>query len=211
MPTPLVLLHGSGQRPPVWQDVVTDLGADRPMLAPWLKGLKPGEGFGFDLATAAAAVASELEFRGAPPADVCGLDLGALVALRLAVADPARVRRIVVVSGFVVPQKSALRVQRAMLRLIPEKRLLAGGVPKRLVLEGLDAMIRSDLSTTLAEVRVPVLVVCGAADPAGPANSEALCRGLPDARAVVIEGAGADVVRDQPAALAAALRDFLDS
>ena len=79
------------------------------------------------------------------------------------------------------------------------------------VLEGLDAMIRSDLSTTLAEVRVPVLVVSGAADPARPANSEALCRGLPDARAVVIEGAGADVVRDQPAALAAALRDFLDS
>lgn len=211
MPSPLVLLHGSGQRPPVWQDVVTDLGADRPMLAPWLKGLKPGDAIGFDMATAAATVASELELRGAPPADVCGLNLGALVALRVAVAHPERVRRVVLISGFVVPPKAALKMQRTMLRLVPEKRLLAGGVPKKLVLEGLDAMIASDMSTTLADVKVPVLVVAGADDPAGAANAEQLRRGLPDARVMTIPGAGADVVRDQPAALAAALREFLDS
>lgn len=211
MPTPLVLLHGSGQRPVAWQDVVTDLGADRPMLAPWLKGLKPGDSVGFDMTTAAASVASELELRGAPPADVCGLNLGALVALRLAVAHPERIRRVVVVSGFVVPPKAALRLQRTMLRLAPDKRLLAGGVPKQLVLEGLDAMIASDLSTTLSQVKVPVLVIAGDDDPAGVANAEQLRRGLPDARVVTIPDAGPDVVRDQPAAIAAALREFLDA
>ncbi|HOB03889.1 MAG TPA: alpha/beta hydrolase [Propionibacteriaceae bacterium] len=211
MPAPLVLLHGSGQRPPVWQDVVTDLGADRPMIAPWLKGLKPGDRISFDLATAAATVASELELRGAPQADVCGLNLGALVALRMAVSFPGQVRRLVVVSGFVVPPKAALKVQRTMLKLVPERRLLASGVPKKQMIEGLDAMIASDMSTTLADVRVPVLVVAGADDPAGAANAEQLRSGLPDARVVTISGAGADVVRDQPAALAAAMREFLDA
>jgi len=211
VPAPLVLLHGSGQRPPVWQDVVTDLGADRPMIAPWLKGLKPGDRISFDLATAAATVASELELRGAPQADVCGLNLGALVALRMAVSFPGQVRRLVVVSGFVVPPKAALKVQRTMLKLVPERRLLASGVPKKQMIEGLDAMIASDMSTTLADVRVPVLVVAGADDPAGAANAEQLRSGLPDARVVTISGAGADVVRDQPAALAAAMREFLDA
>ncbi len=211
MPAPLVLLHGSGQRPPVWQDVVTLLGADRPMIAPWLKGLRPGDVGGFDLGTAAASVSMELELRGAPPADVCGLNLGALVGLRLAASHPKQVRRIVVVSGFVVPPSAALKMQRTMLKLVPEKRFLAAGVPKKLVLDGLKAMIRSDLTTTLADVGVPVLVIAGADDPAGAANAEQLRTGLPDARLMTIPGAGADVVRDQPAALAAAVREFLDS
>ncbi len=211
MPSPLVLLHGSGQRPPVWQDVVTDLGADRPMLAPWLKGLKPGSPAGFDMATAAASVSMELELRGAPPADVCGLNVGGLVALRLAVAHPERVRRVAVVSGFVVPPRAALKVQRTVLKLMPERRLAASGLPKQLLLEGLDAMLASDLSSTLAAVAVPVLVVAGADDPAGAANAEQLRSGLPDARVVTIAGAGPDVVRDQPAALAAALREFFDA
>ena len=181
------------------------------MIAPWLKGLKPGDRISFDLATAAATVASELELRGAPQADVCGLNLGALVALRMAVSFPGQVRRLVVVSGFVVPPKAALKVQRTMLKLVPERRLLASGVPKKQMIEGLDAMIASDMSTTLADVLVPVLVVAGADDPAGAANAEQLRSGLPDARVVTISGAGADVVRDQPAALAAAMREFLDA
>ncbi len=210
MAHPLVLLHGAGQRPPVWQDVVTDLG-DRPMIAPWLKGLRPGADIGFDLDTAAATVATELELRDAPPADVCGVNLGAMVALRLAAQAPERVRRVVCVSGFVAPPKALLTVQRTMVRLMPEKRFVAAGVPKRVVLEALDALIASDLSTSLADVRVPVLVVHGADDRTSGTAAEALRRGLPDARVVAIDGAGADPVTEQPAALARALREFLDA
>ncbi len=190
---------------------MTDLGVDRPMLAPWLKGLKPGSPAGFDLATAAASVSMELELRGAPAADVSGINLGGLVALRLAVAHPERVRRIAVISGFVIPPRTALKMQRTLLKLMPEKRLEASGVPKKLMLEGLDALLASDLSTALPEVKVPVLVVAGADDPGGATNAEQLRLGLPDATVVTIPGAGPDVVRDQPAALADALRWFFDA
>jgi pimeloyl-ACP methyl ester carboxylesterase len=62
----------------------------------------------------------------------------------------------------------------------------------------------------LREIAVPALVVCGAEDALTPvADSEAIHRGLPGSRLVVIPRAGHLPALEDPAAFHAALTAFL--
>ena len=94
---PLVLLHGVGASRAVWRLVTPALAEDRHVIAPDLPGF--GESApaanGFDLDTAAAALADPLAERAGGPFDLLGNSLGGAVAFRLAIARPDLVRRLV--------------------------------------------------------------------------------------------------------------------
>ena len=63
----------------------------------------------------------------------------------------------------------------------------------------------------LHQVTVPTLVITGDLDQmVPPANSDVLTEAIPDARKVVIPGAGHVVFTDQPTAVAEAMLGFLD-
>lgn len=71
---------------------------------------------------------------------------------------------------------------------------------------------RADSGATLREIRVPTLVVCGAEDALTPvADSEAIHRGVPGSRLVVIPRAGHLSAVEDPAAFDAALLAFLEA
>src|SRR5664279_24232 len=178
----LFLLHGAGQNPPVWQDVVTAIGPDRPLHAPWLRGLKPTDERGFDVAGAVADLVDTMQLRDLDVVDVCGTGLGGMVALRF---------------------------QRAMLRLAPA-RSFAPGVSKETMLEGLDAMMALDLSTDLRRIDVPTTVVAAAGNKMAVAAADLLVKGIAGAQGFTVEGAGSDVVRERPEELAEILSKVLD-
>ncbi|HSB61811.1 MAG TPA: alpha/beta fold hydrolase [Vicinamibacteria bacterium] len=70
---------------------------------------------------------------------------------------------------------------------------------------------RADSTSTLREVRVPTLVVCGAEDVLTPvAESEAIQKAVAGSRLEVIPRAGHLANLENPAAYGAALRSFLD-
>jgi pimeloyl-ACP methyl ester carboxylesterase len=69
---------------------------------------------------------------------------------------------------------------------------------------------RTDVRPWLADVKQPVLLVCGERDPlVGAAQTEALLRGLPNAGRVVIEGGGHMPYYTHPEVLAEVVRRFL--
>jgi len=197
----LFLLHGAGQNPPLWQDVVTAIGPDRALHAPWLRGLKPTDSRGFDVAGAVADLVDTMQLRDLDVVDVCGTGLGGMVALRFAADEPARVGRLILVDTPVVPPKTALRVQRAMLKLAPA-RSFAPGVSKETMLEGLDAMMSLDLSTDLRRIDTPTTVVAAAGNKMSVAAADLLVKGIRGAEGVTVAGASADVVRECPDQLA---------
>lgn len=209
-PVPLLLLHGLGQSPLAWQDVVSALGAGRPMHAPWMKGLKPTDARGFDLSAAAATVADELELQGIRQADVLGVSLGASVALRLAVERPELVGRLVLAGALVRPSRLGLSLQRAALRLVPGARLVDAGVSRQRMLDAIQALRTLDATSLLREVAVPTLVVAGSRDRAGMQAATQLARGIRGARLEVVDGAGALLNVDAPRALADLTRGFLE-
>ncbi len=204
----LFLLHGAGQNPPLWQDVVTAIGPDRPLHAPWLRGLKPTDSRGFDVAGAVADLVDIMELRGLDVVDVCGTGLGGMVALRLAADEPARIGRLVLVDTPVVPPRTALRVQRAMLKMAPA-RSFAPGVSKETMIEGLEAMMSMDLSTDLRRIETPTTIVAAAGNKLSVAAADLLVKGIAGATGFTVEGAGADVVRERPQELADILTQVL--
>lgn len=208
-PRPLVLLHGLGQSPIVWQDFVSALGAGRPMNAPWMRGLRPKDPVGFDLAAAAAGLADDLDLQGIKQADFLGVSVGASVALRLAVERPELVGRLVLVGALVRPSKGALRMQRLAMRLVPESKLIDAGVSRPRMLAVLDALKGFDGTESLRQVTAPTLVVVGSKDRAGLAAAQQLVSLLSGAELSVIDGAGSVLNAEVPRALADLTEDFL--
>lgn len=208
--TPLVLLHGVGQAPMAWEDVVVSLYGSRPLLTPWVPGLKPTETQLLPLEQGAAALDQQLMLEGMQQVDVCGLSYGAMVATRLAADFPQRVRRLVLIAGQVRPPKLALRAQSAALKIVPASRLADSGVSKERLLLALEQARAIDLSDVLAKVQVPTLVLVGAKDKANQPGARALAQGIPSTRLQIVEGAGHALNVEAPAALVDLLRTFLD-
>ena len=209
-PLPLVLLHGLGQSPIAWQDFVSALGASRSMNAPWMRGLKPTDPVGFDLAAAASGVADGLELQGVRRADLVGVSVGASVALRLAALRPELVGRLVIGGALLRPSAGSLRLQRLAMRIVPESRLVDAGVSRPRMLAVLEALKGFDGTDELRRVTAPVLVVAGSKDKPGLAASQELVRRLPTARLEVIEGAGPLLNTESARELADLTSNFLD-
>lgn len=107
----LVALHGFTETDDLWQEVLDPLGLD--LRCPLL----PGHGWRpcpstMSVATCAADVARELP---AQPVDLLGYSMGGRLALRLALDQPTRVRRLILVStraGILSPSDRQARVSR---------------------------------------------------------------------------------------------------
>ncbi|HUA71755.1 MAG TPA: alpha/beta fold hydrolase [Solirubrobacteraceae bacterium] len=110
---PLVLLHGVGASRAVWRHVTPALAEDHRVIAPDLPGF--GESSpaadGFDLDTAAAALADRLAARAGERFDLLGNSLGGAVAVKLAAQRPDLVRCLVLSApaGF-APRSSRIAV-----------------------------------------------------------------------------------------------------
>jgi pimeloyl-[acyl-carrier protein] methyl ester esterase len=97
---PLVLLHGWTLSSAVFTEVLAELGPERPVLAPDLRGhgaSDPGPGYGLN--EFAADLAEWLRALHHPAIDLVGWSLGGQVALELALAGEVRVRRLVLVAA----------------------------------------------------------------------------------------------------------------
>jgi len=209
--TPLVLLHGLGQAPMAWEDVVVPLYPTRRLLTPWVPGLKPTEKRAVPVADAAAALDSALMLEGLEQVDLCGVSYGAVVATRLAADFPQRVRRLVLIGGQVKPPRGLMKLQSGMLRLMPASRLADSSVSKERLLQTLEVVRQIDLTDALPRITAPTLVLVGAKDRPNHPAARALAEGIADAELREVPGAGHQVNTDQPKVLVEILRGFLDA
>lgn len=207
-PPLLVFLHTAGQNPIAWQDQVTGLPAGLKAVAPWLKGLRPGRDEPFDLDTAADDVLAQLNRFGVETMAVCGLGLGAAVAVRAALRAPDNVSHLVLVAGQVRPPKLLGRLQRALIRQIDLSRV-GGALGRDKLTEIIDATTLMDGPTELRQIGARTLVACGADDKVNLPAAQVLATSIPGARLEVIEGAGAAVNADRPARFNELLYGFL--
>lgn len=209
-PTPLVLLHGVGQAPMAWEDVVVALYGSRRLLTPWVPGLKPTEKRHVELPEAAATLDQQLMFEGFRAVDVVGLSYGALAAMQLAADFPERVRRLVLVSATVNPPKMVMKMQKAALKMTPASRFADSGVSKERLLAAIDAAMESSFEEIFPRITAPTLVVVGGKDKMNQPGSRMLADQLPEARLRVLDGVGHLVNQEAPGQLVEVLQDFLD-
>lgn len=206
----VVFVHGVGEGPDVWD-------AQRAALPPGFDGVAvdvfnsagSSAASAFSLERAAASVVNELDRAGIEQAHVCGLSLGAMIALQLALDHPTRVRSLTLAAGQVKPPRLLMGVQSAVMRVLPSSVFERNGAAKEVVLPVLRAVGRVDFSDRLASVAVPTLVLCGSKDRANLPAARKLARGIRDAHLHIIPGAGHRLHVQAPDEFSHALGAFL--
>jgi 3-oxoadipate enol-lactonase len=208
----IVLLHGLGMAHRMWQPQFEALAQDFHVLAPDLPGFARSAGLGpFSLSGAAASVAELIRARGGAAATVCGLSLGGLVALQMALAEPQVVAGLILSAAQVRPPATLMGFQQLLFAVMPERVLLEGlasDLPtrdeaplsaaredarqtgKRGMLQAMRAAGRANFRPALSQIGKPTLVVCGSKDWANLPAARELARGIAGAELRVIEGAG---------------------
>jgi len=207
----VVFIHGLGDTPDAWAHQTGALPAGFRGVTVDVPGLGSASPVaeGFTLGGAAVAIIAELNRLGIERAHFCGLSLGAMIAFRIAVDHPERVRSITLAAGQVKPPKVLMAVQSAIMRVLPEKLVAPGGVSKAQMLAVVGAVARTDLSGELASVAAPTLVLCGSKDRANLPAAREFAAGIPNAELRIIDGAGHQSNTQSPERFSALLNEFL--
>jgi pimeloyl-ACP methyl ester carboxylesterase len=199
---PLVLLHGLGTGPEGWGPQLAAFGGARGVLTPALR--LDGD---FSVEEEAGRLLGELPDE---PVDLCGLSLGSLVALRMALDRRTRVRRLAVCAGF-----SSLPLRYRALQAVvgAAAALVRPGELGHLDRRGIRAVFRAgrrfDISGEVQGLTMPVLVLVGERDRVNRALSSRLAASIGTAELAVVPGAGHVANVDAPEAFNTALRGFL--
>lgn len=205
----LVFLHDMADTPLTWQDQVGALPEGWRPLTPWLRGMKPIDKEDFDLQAAADALSVVPLEHGVESFAICGMGLGAAVALRAAADSPAMVSGLVLVNPLIAPPGAVLKMQKAALRMTPRSRLAAQNVDKDHLLAAMDMLATLDLGDALEHVDCPTLVVSSQAQPATQKQATELAARLSNASTVALPGFPQH--QADPQAFNAAVGEFLRS
>lgn len=237
-----MLVHGFPLDGRMWRPQAADLADIRRVLTPHLDGhgRRAGRPAGRSMDEIATSLAAWLDEMGVDAVDVGGFSMGGYVAFAFCRLYPERVRSLALVDSRAAADSEAGRQGRDQLAAAIEKngskaaadamlpkmftdsidpaiRDEVGGwmreqPPAALVADVLAMRDRPDSTQTLAELRVPVLVISGDQDPIIPVEEAGTMAGATqDGRLVVIEGAAHLSPLEKPEAVNRALRDHLEA
>ena len=208
LPLPVLFVHGLGQTPQSWQDQVVALPIGTTMLAPWVRGMRPGTKDVFDVDAAVGDLVLALDARGIDRAQVCGNGLGAVLAARLAARHPHRVGRVVLAHGFVGLSPMAIRLRQLAIKALPASSFAEAAVVKERLLAALGALRSLDLRGDLARIDAPTLVLVGRRDARGLKSARQVGALIAGAQVIELDG-GAQLNTEAPEEFNRHLVDFL--
>ncbi len=231
---PWVLLHGLGSIAATWSPVMRRLRRSCRMVVPELSALGgtecPGGGLGIAASGEVLQALMDREF-GARPATLLGLSLGGWMAVRLALAQPRRVSRLVLVDAggyrdqdwkniqslVTVDDLAGVdRLYKALFVRVPWimrvsrltflKAYTSGAV--RNVLAGLSRADTFD-DADLGALRMPTALIWAEHDGLFTAGTaRAMAAAIPGSRLEILPGCGHAVHLECPGALTAAIQRF---
>lgn len=236
---PLLMLHSLGTSLHVWDEQAAALAARFRVIRPDLRGhgltgVTPGP---YSIEGMARDVLALLDALGIARAHVAGLSIGGMIAQALAALAPARVASLMLCdTAMAIPPAGLWHERAALVRARGMEAVLEPvlarwvtpdflGSPEA---DGLRAMLRrtdpegyagaaeaiaaDDRSPATATLRIPAVVLLGAADAATPlAAAEALRAAIPGARLAVIPASAHIPTVEQPELVSEALLRFLET
>lgn len=198
-----VFLHGLGQTPADWKKTLTVLGDGEEAICPDLAGQIAGQATYENLFQGLEKSLRTLT----PPFRLCGLSLGAVLALDYASRYPERVSALCLIAPQFRMPRRLLRIQSGVFRLMPERSFGGMGFSKKGMLSLTASMAQLELEEAVDRIRCCTAVVCGEKDRANRRAAEELTQRIPGSRLFLAAGAGHEVNQEAPAFLAGVLRE----
>ncbi|MCM1273660.1 MAG: alpha/beta fold hydrolase [Clostridium sp.] len=195
-----ILLHGLGQTPRDWQAVISQASFSD-IDCPWLFSLAKEH-------VTYSHLLAELEKRYAAvtqPLCLCGLSLGALLALDYTIRHGDNVASLILIGvQYKVPSR-LIDFQNALFHCMPKKLFENMGITKNDIIRLSHSMRQLDFSKNLNNITCPTTIICGDRDKANRKASKQLSRLLPQAELHIIPNAGHEINKCAPQAIVTVL------
>ncbi len=194
-----VLLHGLGQTAKDWEDVTQWLSSsniDCPELFASVNDMSYSR------------LLANLEQQYADTSEslcICGLSLGALLALDFTIRHEDKVSSLVLIGAQYKVPGWLIDFQNLLFRCMPDKSFANMGISKNNIIKLSRSMRSLNFTSQLDKITCPVTIVCGEKDRANLKASKKLKELLPQAKLHIIPGAGHEINKTAPQDIVAIL------
>lgn len=200
-----IFIHGLGQTPSSWDKTISCLSRQINAQCPDLSRLLKGVESTYDnLYRAFAEYCDEFP----EPIDLCGLSLGAVLALNYAIDNPQKVGWLILIAPQYEMPKALLKFQNVIFKFMPNSTFGNIGFDKQDFITLTNSMADLDFSGDLKRVVCPVLIICGEKDRANRKAAKGLSEILQNAEFRLVEKSGHEVNVDAPESLAEIINEY---
>ena len=201
-------LHGLGQKPDSWNRTIKETKVSGSSIRLSLAEMSEGKDVTYkELYSAFSEVCDKED----EEIVLCGLSLGAVLALNYAIDHPDKVKALVLIAAqYKMPEK-LLKFQNVLFRLMPNSMFKQIGFKKADVISLCGTMAELDFTDSLHNVSCPVLIVCGEKDHANKKASKELTRYLSKSFFYELLKTGHEVNIEAPEEIAIVLQKFYDN
>ena len=200
-------LHGLGQKPDSWDRVIKETKVSENSVNLSLAGMLEGKTATYKELYSAFSSECDKEKEGIA---LCGLSLGAVLALNYAIDHPDKVKALVLIAAQYKMPKKLLKFQNMLFRFMPNATFKQFGFKKADVISLCGTMAELDFRDSLCKVSCPVLIVCGEKDDANKKASKELASYLSNSCYRELLKTGHEANIEAPEGLAAVLQRFYD-
>lgn len=194
-----IFLHGMGQKASSWDKTISFLPDTAEAVCPELSDLLSGSSCDYNNMYASFCEYCS-GFSGIPA--LCGLSLGAVLALNYAVDHPHKVRSLILIAPQFDMPKFLLKVKNVLFKFMPESQFKGIGLKKNDFITLTNSIADLNFSDGLDKVNCRVLVLCGERDTVNKKAAAALADKLPNAKFYTVGNSGHEVNIDDPQGLA---------
>lgn len=203
-----IFIHGLGQTPECWEETIAHMDLQAETVCPGLPELLRHQEVTYEnLFQTFCGYCNRLT----GPLNLCGLSLGAVLALHYGIENPEKVGSLALIAAQYAMPKRLLRLQNTVFRCLPKPMFRQMGFQKSDFIRLTESMMDLDFSGDLERLACPVLILCGGRDRANRQAAQQLAQRIPHAAYRTIEGAGHEVNLDAAEKLAEILRAFYQS
>lgn len=201
-------LHGLGQKPDSWNRTIKETKVSGSSISLSLAEMSEGKDVTYkELYSAFSEVCDKED----EEIVLCGLSLGAVLALNYAIDHPDKTKALVLIAAqYKMPEK-LLKFQNVLFRLMPNSMFKQIGFKKADVISLCGTMAELDFTDSLHNVSCPVLIVCGEKDHVNKKASKELTRYLSKSFFYELLKTGHEVNIEAPEEIAIVLQKFYDN
>ena len=201
-------LHGLGQKPDSWNRAIKETKVSGSSISLSLAEMSEEKDVTYkELYSAFSEVCDKED----EEIVLCGLSLGAVLALNYAIDHPDKIKALVLIAAqYKMPEK-LLKFQNVLFRLMPNSMFKQTGFTKADVISLCDTMAELDFTESLHNVSCPVLIVCGEKDNANKKASKELAYYLSKSSFYELLKTGHEVNIEAPEEMAMVLQKFYDN
>lgn len=206
-----IFMHGLGQTAASWDRVteqLTDsLPGDSVILCPQISELLESGEYTYHYLYRAF---SEYCGRFEGPLHLCGLSVGAILALNYTIDYPERVASAVFIAAQYEMPKMLLKFQDVVFHLMPQKTFEGMGFHKKDFIRLSASMAELDFKEDLSKIECPTLILCGENDRANQKAAKGLSERIKNSEYRMVPNAGHEANADHPREVAELIRGFYE-